>query len=127
MTKPLKTPFVLVVEDDEWLAEQHVRTLEAAGFRAEHVPHALAAIETVDTKIPDVMIIDVFLAGPNAFTLLHEFQSHPDLAAIPVILCTNTADDIPEEDVKAYGVRQVLDKTTMQPDDLVSAVKRVYL
>lgn len=123
----LKTPFVLVVEDDEWLAEQHVRTLEMEGFQAEHVPHALAAIETVDTKIPDVMVVDVFLAGPNGFTLLHELQSHPDLSAIPVILCTNTAEDISEEDVEAYGVRQVLDKTTMRPEDLIAAVKRVLL
>jgi len=122
-----RSSLVLIVEDDEWLAEQHARTLELAGFRAEHVPHALAAIETVDTKLPDVMIIDVFLAGPNAFTLLHELQSHHDLAAIPVILCTNTADDIAEEDVKAYGVRQVLDKTTMRPEDLVAAVKKVLL
>lgn len=119
-----RRPMVLVVEDDDWLAEQHVRVLEHAGMRADHVPHALAAIETVDTKLPDVLIIDVFLAGPNAFTLLHELQSHPDLAAIPVILCTNTAEDISEEDVKAYGVRQVLDKTTMRPEDLVSAVKK---
>lgn len=118
---------VLVVEDDEWLAEQHVRTLRTAGFRAEYVVHAIAAIDTIDTKLPDVLVIDVFLAGPNAFTLLHELQSHPDLAAVPVILCTNTAEDIAEEDVAAYGVRQVLDKTTMRPEDLVAAVKRIML
>lgn len=122
-----KAPMVLVVEDDEWLAEQHVRTLTMAGYKADHVVHALAAIETIDTKRPDVMIIDVFLVGPNAFTLLHELQSHPDLANIPVILCTNTADDISEEDVAAYGVRAVLDKTTMRPSDLIAAVKRVFL
>lgn len=120
-----KTPMVLVVEDDEWLAQQHVRTLEMAGFKADYVVHALAAIETIDTKLPDVLVIDVFLAGPNAFTLLHELQSHSDLAAIPVILCTNAADAIPEEDSRAYGVRQVLDKTTMHPTDLVAAVKKV--
>jgi two-component system NtrC family sensor kinase len=120
-----KTPMVLVVEDDEWLAQQHVRTLEMAGFKADYVAHALAAIETIDTKLPDVLVIDVFLAGPNAFTLLHELQSHSDLAEIPVILCTNAADVIPEEDSRAYGVRQVLDKTTMHPKDLVAAVKKV--
>ena len=120
-----KVPMVLVVEDDEWLGEQNVRTLHVAGYEAEHVVHALAAIETIDTKRPDVMIIDVFLAGPNAFTLLHELQSYVDLASIPVILCTNSASDIAREDVKAYGVRQVLDKTTMTPADLVAAVKKV--
>lgn len=120
-----KTPMILVVEDDEWLAEQHVRTLAQAGYAADHAPHALAAMEMIDTKRPDVLVLDVFLAGPNAFTLLHELQSHPDLAKLPVILCTNAAETIPAEDAAAYGVRAVLDKTVMLPEDLVAAVKKV--
>ena len=120
-----KTPYILVVEDDEWLAEQHVRTLTAAGFQAEYVVHALAAIDAVDTRLPEVIVLDVLLAGPNAFTLLHELRSHADLSNIPVILCTNSADDIQLEAMTAYGVRAVLDKTTMHPGDLVAAVKKV--
>lgn len=116
---------ILVVEDDEWLAEQHVRMLHETGFHAEHVPHAIAAIDTVDSKRPDVIVLDIFLSGPNAFTLLHELQSHGDLAGIPVVICTNSAEDIAGEDLAAYGVTQVLDKTTMKPQDVVAAVKKV--
>ena len=122
-----KTPMILVVEDDEWLAEQHVRMLHEAGFQAEHVPHAIAAIDMVDSKRPDVILLDIFLSGPNAFTLLHELQSHSDLAGIPVVICTNSAEDIASEDLAAYGVTQILDKTTMNPQDVVTAVKKVLL
>jgi DNA-binding response OmpR family regulator len=120
-----KTPYVLVVEDDEWLAEQHVRTLTGAGFQADYVVHALAAIDSVDTRLPSAIVLDVLLAGPNAFTLLHELRSHVDLAGIPIILCTNSADEIQPEAMTAYGVRAVLDKTTMHPGDLVAAIKKV--
>ena len=120
-----KTPYVLIVEDDEWLAEQHARTLMEAGIRSEWVPHALAAIDSMDATIPDVLVLDLLLAGPNAFTLLHELRSHADLAAVPVIICTASADQIAEEDIAAYGVHRVLDKATMQPHDLVAAVKKV--
>jgi CheY-like chemotaxis protein len=120
-----KTPYVLIVEDDEWLAEQHVRTLGEAGIRAESVPHALAAIDAIDTNLPDALVLDLLLAGPNAFTLLHELRSHGDLAAIPVILCTANAEALAYEDITAYGVRQVLDKATMLPHDLAAAVKKV--
>lgn len=120
-----KTPYVLIVEDDEWLAEQHVRTLAGVGIRSEFVPHALAAIDAIDSVVPDCIVLDVLLAGPNAFTLLHELQSHADLAGIPVILCTNNADSIAEEDVAVYGVRRVLDKTTMRPGDLIAAIRKV--
>jgi DNA-binding response OmpR family regulator len=120
-----KTPYVLIVEDDEWLAQQHARTLGEAGIRAELAPHALAAIDSIDANIPDVLVLDLLLAGPNAFTLLHELRSHADLATIPVILCTANAEGIATEDIAAYGVRQVLDKATMLPRDLIAAVKKV--
>lgn len=122
-----KHPLVLIIEDDTWFAEQQARTLEATGYRVESVPHALAAMEAIDTYHPAVLLCDVFLAGPNIFTLLHELRSHNDLAAIPVVLCTNSADQLAEEDVAAYGVSAVLDKTTMTPEDVVAAVKRVLL
>ena len=101
-----------------------MRTLAAAGIRAEAVAHALAAIDSIDQVLPDVLVLDVLLVGPNAFTLLHELQSHADLASIPVILCTNSADQLAEEDVEAYGVVRVLDKAAMLPEDLVTAVKK---
>ncbi len=122
-----KTPFILIVEDDAWLAEHYVRLLQAAGMTASVVPHALAAIDAIDERMPDVLLLDVMLAGPNAFTLLHELHSHEDLATIPVVLCTNSADNLIAEDMAVYGIREVLDKATMQPTDVVAAIKRIIL
>lgn len=122
-----KTPYVLIVEDDDWLADQYVRTLQTSGIRATAVQHALAAMDSIDAAPPDVLVLDVLLPGPNAFTLLHELRSHTDLAAIPVILCTNSADQIADEDAKVYGIRDVLDKSMIAPHELVAAIKRVLL
>ncbi|MFI5212374.1 MAG: response regulator [Candidatus Saccharimonadales bacterium] len=122
-----KSPTILIVEDDEWLAEQHARTLKAAGYTISFVNNALAAMDVIDSQHLDLIVLDVLLAGPNAFTLLHELRSHPDLGGIPVILCTNSADQLAGEDIAAYGVAQVLDKAAMHPDDLVAAVKKALL
>lgn len=116
---------VLIVEDDQWLAEQYVRILSAAGYTAEYVVDTLAAIEAIDEHLPDAIILDVFLTGPNAFTLLHELRSHVDLASIPVILCTNAADALASKEVATYGVSRVLDKSIMQPEDLIAALRKV--
>ena len=121
----MKAPFVLIVEDDAWQAEQHVRTLTQAGMQAEWVEHAFGAMDSVDAHHPDVIVLDVLLTGQTAFALLHELQSHVDLAAIPIIFCTTSAADLAEEDVAAYGVKAILDKATMVPRDLVAAIKKV--
>jgi CheY-like chemotaxis protein len=118
---------VLVVEDDTWLAEQQVRVLEKAGYTGATSPHAIAAIEHIDDIHPDVLLLDVLLTGSTGYALLHELQSYTDTAQIPVVLCTNLAPDLKLEDLAPYGVRRILDKSTMQPDDVVAAVKSVLL
>lgn len=121
------TARVLLVEDDGWLAELEADVLRKAGYEVTHVTNGEAAIDAVDSVKPDVLVIDMLLTGTTALTLLHELQSYPDTKAIPVILCTNLADGLSVDDLKAYGIKQVIDKTTMHPDDLAAAVRKVLL
>ncbi len=120
-----KAPYVLIIEDDVWLAEQYTRILEGSGMKTKSTTNALAAIDMIDSSPPHVILLDVFLVGSNALTLLHELRSHSDLATIPVILCTTSADQLVGEDLVMYGVRDVLNKITMHPRDIVAAVKKV--
>ena len=116
---------VLLVEDDRWLSEMEEGVLIKAGYEVSVAPHALAAIELVDSFVPDVIILDVLLAGSTGFALLNELQSHGDTNSIPVVLCTNLAEQFNDTRLKEYGVARVVDKTTMHPNDLVVAVKAV--
>lgn len=120
-------PTVLIIEDDTWFAQQHGRVLEEAGFIARYATDGLAGIEAVDESMPDVVVLDIFLPGPNALVLLHEMQSHSDLAVIPVIICSSSSSGMSSDRLTAYGVKSVLDKGEMQPGDLVAAVRRVLL
>jgi len=119
------TQSVLIVEDDKWLAEQYARVLIGAGYKTEISLHALSAIEMIDDFCPDVIILDILLTGSTAFTLMHELQTYEDTGKIPIVLCTNLASEIKIDDLKSYGVKRVLDKSTMKPDDLIAAVKSV--
>lgn len=116
---------VLLVEDDPWLAELEVSLLEEAGYEVIHAPHAPSAIAKIDEKQPEVIILDVLLTGSTAFALLHELQSYSDTKVVPIILCTNMAESLKLEDLTAYGVRRMIDKSTMHPDDLVAAIRSV--
>jgi CheY-like chemotaxis protein len=118
---------VLIVEDDVWLAEQQSRVLERAGYSTVVSPHAIAAIAAIDDIQPDAIVLDVLLTGNTGFALLHELQSYGDTGGIPVVLCTNLAADMNLDDVRPYGVRRILDKTVMEPDDVVAAVRSVLL
>ena len=116
---------MLIVEDDKWLAEQYFRVLSAKDYKVTTTSHALAAIQLIDDIQPDAIILDVLLTGSTAFTLLHELQSYGDTGVIPIIICTNLADELTLENLSSYGVKQIIDKTKMMPADLVLALQNV--
>lgn len=117
---------VLIVEDDSWLAGNHMTIMNVSGYDAHTVSSSEAAIARIDDHAPDVIVLDVMLEGGTAFALLHELQSYEDTARIPVILCSNIPGELLDHDaLERYGVRIVLDKSMMRPLDLLSAVERV--
>ena len=115
---------VLVIDDDPWLIDEYARTLGVAGYIVERASNALDGMEVLDRLHPDCIVLDLFMPGPNGLVLLHEMRSHSDLSRIPVILISNAAADLKVAALQPYGVRQVLDKTTMTPSDIVAAVRR---
>ncbi len=118
---------IFIIEDDLWQADQYQLILEAAGYAVRSFDNGLSAIAAVDEIRPNVIVLDMLLAGTTGLTLLHELQSYTDTGEVPVILCTNLADEIKLSDVVPYGVQRILDKTTMQPYDLVTAVRSITL
>lgn len=116
---------ILLVEDDVWLAQLQAELLEDAGYNVLPVRTAFDAMDAVDENTPDIIIADVLLAGSTIFTLLNELQTHTDTVKIPVILCSSIADQFSTTQLADYGVKRVIDKTTMESDDLVVAVKAV--
>lgn len=114
---------VLVIEDDDWQREHTADVLRKHDFAVAESAHALEAIDQIDTFQPDVIILDMMLPGYNGIALLHELQSHSDLASIPVVVIS-TLTDFTLDQLQPYGVRVVLDKATMQLDDIVAAVKK---
>lgn len=116
---------IVLVEDDTLLARHYQRVLKAAHYDVWHAEHAIAAIDSIDKIKPDVIVADMLLTASTIMPLLHELRSHDDLAKIPVIVITNIAETISLETLQPYGAVRLLDKTVMQPDDLIASIKSV--
>jgi len=116
---------LVVVEDDMLLARHYERLLTAAGYDVRLAQHGLAAIDQIDEAEPGVVIVDMLLTGSTIMPLLHELRSHDDLARIPIVMITNIAEQVSLDSLRPYGVKRILDKATMEPSDLVAAVRSV--
>lgn len=118
---------VLLVEDDAWFAAQQQRVLTAAGYEVFHAPDAYTAIEFVESAGVQAIVLDVLLAYNTAFTLLHELQTDSELGSVPVVMYTTQAELLHTASLRSYGVRAILDKTTMHPTDTVRALIKAGL
>jgi DNA-binding response OmpR family regulator len=85
---------VLVVDDDEAIADLLRMALETSGFSAVSVNSAADARRTLSTQHIDLVILDVLLGDANGFTLLEELrhQGHN----MPVLFLT-ALDELPDK------------------------------
>lgn len=112
---------VLIVEDDEWQTELLERYL-AHEYQLDTAPNGLVAIDKIDAFRPDLIVLDMLLPAANGVVLLHELQSYPDLATVPVIVCTN--GDMSGINLKSYGVQAVLEKGELSAESFRSVVSQ---
>jgi CheY-like chemotaxis protein len=118
---------ILVVEDDKLFMHLYARLLKDSGYEIISSTNAYDAVEEIAKgNIPDAIILDLFLPGVNGLALIHELQSYDDTRKIPVILCTSSADGITENTLKEYGIAKLIDKTTMEPKDLIYTIRGIF-
>ncbi len=81
----------------------------------------VSAINALDDGLPDLILLDVLLNGPDGFTFLNEIISYPDSARIPVIIITSL--NLSPRRLSHYGVRAILNKETMTPAEIQTVIQ----
>ncbi len=89
---------MLVVDDDELSVRLVRHVLEQHGFEVEAVTDGVAALDALEHRPPDVVVLDVMMPGMDGGEVLERVKSSPRLQDVPVIMLTSRADD---EDVIA--------------------------
>ena len=114
---------LLIVEDDKNWADILCGYAAAVGAEARAVVSGGQAMEMIDNWQPDAIVLDMLLAGETAVALLNELRSHADLARLPVVVCSNVNVNL--EDLRPFGVTALLDKASMQPDEVRAVFSEV--
>ncbi len=115
---------ILVLESEKWLGDHYQRSLEKQGFDVVRETDPYKAIDVIDDNPPSAIVMSLLLNGAGGIGLLHELQSYIDTATIPVIVSTNLPN-VTLEELEPYGVKRLINNTTMQPDDITAAVRSV--
>ena len=83
---------VLVVEDDQNIAELISHHLKDGGYIVSTVGCAEDALQAARHERPDLITLDIYLPGTDGFELLQTLKSDETTADIPVVIVSVLAD-----------------------------------
>lgn len=83
---------VLVIDDDPNVRDLISRTLQRDGFTVELAENGQRGLEIARSIMPDVITLDVMMAGMDGWQVLDELKRDPDLMEIPVVMLTMVDD-----------------------------------
>jgi DNA-binding response OmpR family regulator len=93
---------VLVVEDDEMVADVVRINLTAQGFEVLHAPNGAAALAAVAQERPALVLLDVMMPEMDGWTVLSRLRETTDTTSLPVIMLSAKA--MPADQVRGYNL-----------------------
>jgi len=87
-----RSPLVLVVDDEPGVRDILVEFLSAIDYRVVVADSGEAALRTLESTLPDVILTDVHMPGITGVELTRRVKADPRLQLVPVVILTALAD-----------------------------------
>ena len=89
----MKKPRVLIVEDESSIAELIAVNLRHNGFEPLWAEDGAAAKREIDSRLPDLILLDWMLPGQSGLELARMWRRDPRTKSIPILMLTARGDE----------------------------------
>ncbi|HEV8064638.1 MAG TPA: response regulator transcription factor [Acidimicrobiales bacterium] len=115
-------PYVLAVDDEDHITEFLQMGLAYAGFEVERLSSGRAALDAIERRRPDLMVLDVMLPDLDGFEVARRLRKKEGAGTrVPILFLTardTTAD-------KVAGLRLGVDDYVTKPFSIEELIERV--
>lgn len=115
---------ILIVEDEELLAEMYEEVFESEGFYVQAAQSGEEALKVAKKTKPDFILLDILLPKQNGIYFLKQRKNDPEIAQIPVMAFSNFDDPHIRKDALRLGAADYLIKTNYTPQEVVGKVRK---
>jgi len=113
---------ILVIEDEEDIANLVKLVLETEDFEVRAVLDPLSAFETVKAYRPDAILLDLAMPRLNGWDIFKMIKNDPDFSHVPIAILTAKSQAVDEMVglhvmkadeyiTKPFGKQELIDKT----------------
>src|SRR5690242_13818157 len=113
---------ILIVEDDQIVANIYRNKFTVEGYRVEVASDGLSGIEMLATFQPDAVILDLMLPSLTGVEFVKRVRANPQTENLPVIVFSNTyLTNMVQEAWKA-GATKCLSKANCTPKQIIEVL-----
>ncbi len=114
---------ILLVEDDDGLANVYKMRLETEGFAVKRVPNGEDALASAIEYKPDLIVLDVMMPKVSGFDVLDILRNTPETANLKVVMLTALSQDSDKDKAEKLGADDYLVKSQVVIADVVERIK----
>lgn len=116
---------ILLVEDDPFLIDIYSQKLTKAGFKVEVAQNGKSALQSLQKRKPQLVILDIVLPGIEGWEVLRKIKKDRSLANLKVVILSNLGQKEEVEKGLKLGAVKYLIKAHYTPSEVVREIKKV--
>ena len=114
---------ILLVEDDDGLAQVYLTRLETEGFLVKRVPNGEDALAAALEFKPELILLDVMMPKVSGFDVLDILRNTPDTINVKIIMLTALSQESDRQKAESMGVDDYLVKSQVVIADVIERIK----
>lgn len=112
-------PLVMVVDDSITMRKVTGRVLERHGFEVMTAKDGVDALEKLNERVPDLMLLDIEMPRMDGYELATQMKAEERLAGVPIVMITSRTGDKHRQRAFDIGVARYIGKPYQEGDLIV--------
>ncbi|MBL8256182.1 MAG: Hpt domain-containing protein [Pseudoxanthomonas mexicana] len=111
-----RVPLVMVVDDSLTMRKVTSRVLERHNFEVSAARDGVEALEKLDERVPDLMLLDIEMPRMDGYELATAMKADPRFKDVPIVMITSRTGDKHRQRAFDIGVQRYLGKPYQELD-----------
>jgi adenylate cyclase len=115
---------ILIIEDNQLLANTYRAAFTQAGFKVDVAADGDAGLAAALAAPPEIILLDLMLPKVSGLEVLRRLRADSRLARVPVLVLSNAYTAERMQELWSAGATQVLLKANSTPKRLLESVRQ---